>query len=105
MSEHTLGPWTARFKGDAAWSIDAADGWMVAEVAGRNQEEDEANALVMAAAPDLLEACNAGGQVIELLYAEIIAHAPQNVKERAMDLVREWRATERAAIRKATGGD
>lgn len=72
MSEHTPGPWSARlrhgqsirigdtdFDGDV-WQIDAPD-WMymaaVATSCGTNDEGSEANARLIAAAPELLAAC------------------------------------------------
>ena len=55
--KHAPAPWTAHFTGDALWEI-YADGSEIkhADVFGCNQEMDEANAHLIAAAPDLLEA-------------------------------------------------
>ena len=56
MSEelnHTPGPWSIRQEG--VWSV-GTDHEMTALVYGFTDEEEEANAHVIAAAPDLLEA-------------------------------------------------
>lgn len=56
MSKHTLGPWKAQSIGDAFY-IESLNG-LVAETKPRllNSEEEEANAHLIASAPELLEA-------------------------------------------------
>lgn len=61
MSKHTPGPWTFRRarSGEHRWWIEGPGGdekpWYIAETAGRGQE-NEANARLIAAAPELLAA-------------------------------------------------
>lgn len=62
MNAHTPGPWTVT-KGRRCWSIDAPSQsprefptrWLIAETVS-DEDADEANARLIAAAPELLEA-------------------------------------------------
>lgn len=59
MSKHTAGPWRT-VRRSATVAIENADGDILAEVYGkttRPEKEWYANAELIAAAPDLLEAC------------------------------------------------
>ncbi len=85
MMKHAPAPWTAHFTGDALWEI-YADGSEIkhADVFGCNQEMDEANAHLIAAAPDLLE------------LARMLA---LNLPDYELDLAREvWGNTNVAVI-------
>lgn len=60
MSKHTEGPWKLRpytKAGETEYLIDTGDGWTTAKVYATIPGEDEANARIMTAAPDLLAAC------------------------------------------------
>ena len=54
---HTLGPWHADENGDGTHCITAGRGADIADT--RSSDDEEANARLIAAAPDLLEACQA----------------------------------------------
>ena len=63
-SKHTPGPWIATASDNGEWGVDAASGWGIATVAGSagygpGNDESDANARLIAAAPDLLAACKA----------------------------------------------
>jgi hypothetical protein len=66
-SKHTRGPWTwghHNYDSFYQWSISGADGIDVASIdslhdAGKTPEQHEANAALIAAAPELLAACEA----------------------------------------------
>lgn len=76
MSEHTKGPWIQ----EPAMSSAAHDrailqvgGFtVIAQVPGKIQSEAIANARLIAAAPDLLEACEAQLRVIDTLMARLM---------------------------------
>ena len=53
MSEHTPGPWTA------TWAGMEQPGVFIVKPYGKTAVEESANARLIAAAPDLLEACKA----------------------------------------------
>lgn len=53
--KHTKGPWDF-FSGMGGWYINSKEGKTVADAYGENKEEAKANAKLIAAAPDLLEA-------------------------------------------------
>ena len=95
MSEHTPGPWVVCpiQKEDLLHSRKVGtgpEGWLgVAQAHGDTQEEADANARLIAAAPDLLEACR-----IALVYLESDADDQQE---------REDWAQIRVAIHKAEG--
>jgi hypothetical protein len=100
MSKHTEGPWTRkyqeRFHHDNSAGIRAANGLYIAAALDRNSfdldDEVEANACLIAAAPDLLAACEASLKVME----EIPGYR---------DLVRDAESACRAAIARAHGTD
>ena len=70
MNRHTKGPWQAeRF---CVWSEDK---YVAATQTGINEEEQQANAKLIAAAPDLLEACKA---VLDIVNA--YSHIPAQLK-------------------------
>lgn len=54
MSKHTPGPWKATFK--AGTYLIQSPEWRTIALAGYTDSEDDANARLIAAAPDLLEA-------------------------------------------------
>ena len=59
-AKHTPGPWFVR-KGGSAWGNFSIDGdvFFIAETIGGLDKEEKANAHLIAAAPDLLEALRA----------------------------------------------
>lgn len=94
-TKHTPGPWRLRpSSGGRPAIIYGNDGWPVADVAtyhGRvSQEQQDANACLIAAAPDLLENLQ---RMVRLLEVEDARLANFGEVEAA-----------RAAIAKATGG-
>lgn len=57
MSKHTKGPWGIRITETGPWSVFNADGnWIAVTTRKQWKDEDKANARLIAAAPDLLEA-------------------------------------------------
>lgn len=60
MSNHTKGPWGLRITETGPWSVFNADGnWIAVTTRKQWKDEDRANARLIAAAPDLLEALEA----------------------------------------------
>lgn len=59
MNAHTPGPWKAQLarSGSNRLQVSGADGRQVALIWRHSPAETEANKLLIAAAPDLLEAC------------------------------------------------
>lgn len=53
-TKHTPGPWLQNLPEDSV--IYGADGWPICEMGGNNHARVEADACLIAAAPDLLEA-------------------------------------------------
>lgn len=107
MSKHTEGPWEAIARGTNSetweahkptfqqYEIRAEDGHTIADLRwnGRNQGPvGQANAHLIAAAPDLLEACKT--------LDEILCAGPMNQSERM--IARQKLIAARAAIAKAT---
>ena len=93
--QHTPGPWDVEPKGSRHF-VDGADGLTVAYLdrAGvRERAEIEANALLIAAAPDLLNLLTAAGRLEELTGENLAVYA------------RTYAALARAAIARATGGN
>ena len=91
--QHTPGPWDVEPKGSRHF-VDGADGLTVAYIdrAGvRERAEIEANALLIASAPDLLAACMSALRALE-----------DNLQPGPMDA--DAKAGLRAAIARATGG-
>ena len=66
-SKHTPGPWTVG-KSDAGFSIYAGDLLIVDLVCGITDDEADANASLIAAAPDLLEALHQIALLDEIVY-------------------------------------
>ena len=113
MSKHTPGPWTA-VKNSAYWEIDGPDDFGgVADTCassagepdfGRSMALGEANARLIAAAPDLLAACKAA---LELAEGDDPG-AGCDTREEAEAARCRWRESIeqsiRAAIAKAEGG-
>ena len=107
MKTHTPGPWVAwRPIDDWAVSTDytpKAPGWtmparLAEEVYGVNDSECEANARLMAAAPELL------GVLRDLLHAhEAAEHSEEDPFPDCLDGAREWLERIHAAIAKAEG--
>lgn len=101
MSKHTPGPWEAELGRDGAFSIESYKGGITSGLlvlASRNQhpllaEQMHANARLIAAAPDLLEALQMG-------YAETMDYIRLNNLGAENN---QWLVMARAAIRKATG--
>ena len=92
--QHTPGPWDVEPKGSRHF-VDGADGLTVAYLdrAGvRERSEIEANARLIASAPDLLNLLTAAGRLEELTGEKLAVYA------------RTFAALARAAIAKATGG-
>jgi len=99
---HTPGPWRQGFKRpDRVYQVEKS-GDRDIKVA---QTIVHADARLIAAAPELLEALEGAQQAVHLAYQQ--AHAEwQYVDKRAErldDQIRSWRETARAAIAKATG--
>jgi len=66
MNEYTKGPWVNSVTG-----IYAKDGTTIAQVYTQwSNDADEANARLISAAPELLEACKAAENDISLFYDE-----------------------------------
>ena len=106
MSKHTPGPWFHNTEGAPKPDVRAASGrsvavtWMVCSSAPKSAEcyqarteEDRANARLIAAAPDLLEALQMG-------YAETMDYIRLNNLGAENN---QWLQLARAAIAKATG--
>jgi hypothetical protein len=97
MSKHTPGPWYASL--DAVVSILGGPGWSVGPI-GRTvaatpntlDEDSDGNARLIAAAPDLLEACRE-------LVADLFKHATFGLNEHEVEMLRKGLA----AIAKAEG--
>ena len=106
MSKHTPGPWTASQWHDSAtdqggWTI-SANGHLLpmSDMDSGDGDNPEANARLIAAAPELLEAC------VELLAAERFSVRPPETvmqAEAKLGRIRKAVAQAEAAIAKATG--
>lgn len=66
---HTPGPWKAEFWGDNSCDIHAGDK-LIAEMEYPDGDHCDADALLIAAAPDLLDACRSAFQVMEEVYID-----------------------------------
>ena len=63
MSKHTEGEW--RYNGDSDWpEVIGGDETIICEPMGLNETEWVANARLIAAAPDLLEACEQMAEIM-----------------------------------------
>ena len=92
-ASHTPGPWETKPETDYVPAQVWADGRQLAEVYGEDRATRAINARLMAAAPELLEACE-----IALWIRDRIADVSRNVGL----TLEEWDQIE-AAIRKAKG--
>lgn len=90
MSKHTPGPWTTWGKADPSQIIASKDGF-VAQTVGGN---DEANARLIAAAPELLEALEVAEKALTTIFKAFNLGVLENADQ--MNIIR-------AAISKATG--
>lgn len=77
VSGHTPGPWVANERNVAGVIEITADDYYIADVIGGLVERQKANAHLIAAAPELLEACKAQHRAIDLLMARLIALDPE----------------------------
>ena len=69
MSAHTPGPWKAHFTGERGYLINGCDGDSLAGLAFqacKRREETEANAELIAAAPELLAALKEAERVLRI---------------------------------------
>lgn len=77
---HTPGPWKSSWNG--RWLIQTGGGWLIAKVwppkarGGFSPENVEANARLIAAAPELLEACRTA--LVELQNLALAMHPNSN---------------------------
>lgn len=94
MSKHTPGPWEmhGEFSGRDIVQIETKHGYSVADVRNYNRsEQNKANAKLIAAAPDLLEALqNLIGEVKDIRGVDVEEYKPAAFEQA------------RAAIKKAT---
>jgi len=63
-AKHTPGPWGVT-PGDGRYIVGAAGDEVIASVEGQNQAVDEANALLIAAAPELLDALRKSARALK----------------------------------------
>lgn len=125
VAQHTPGPWVARPQhqatGRGGRTPGKVLGWIVEFTEGRggrigwpslawedtnegapgDHPENEANARLIAAAPDLLEACRG----VDVLYAELHKALGGLVGDPSYDIVIEAVRKARTAIAKAEGRD
>ena len=111
MSAHTPGPWVrnATHEGGGGFGAirvesehehgEVNDGWAIAEVIG---SDAEANARLIAAAPELLAACEELGRLWD---AGIRPQIVQGALREETDFATLCMVTLRAAISKAKGGE
>lgn len=99
MSKHTPGPWVHRIRLDEGGNIGTKDGYAICDMAyhysSLDRGELDANARLIAAAPELLEALQAIAKFIPNTSSEEGGAAKYSENVRAADKVR-------AAIAKAT---
>ena len=109
---HTPGPWACRYTarqdgngGGYRWTIhnamasDLGDGQAIATIGYGTAETKEANARLIAAAPDLLEVAHQAKRLMLEIEANMDNGLPDDSEER------ELFDNARAAIAKATGTD
>lgn len=103
MSKHTPGPWRIKKqKNGRDFEVIGADGFFIFEtdVAMFDGEMEEANARLIAAAPDMLEALEAAARVMSHIRDAAIADPLKYVP---ISAYKEGYNKVRAAIRKARG--
>ena len=96
MSKHTPGPWTADRTHDDVVMVDAGSGSAICDVYGDYSGEREANAALIAAAPEMLAALR------RLLKA--CGHMPIEATPKSAEMMMAGLDAVRA-IKKATGED
>ncbi len=92
MSKHTPGPWTAEEREDAVWNIRSSLG-----LVARCPEFEEADARLIAAAPDMIAALERVTHIIERLSLK-------EVKGKSLDDLNSAYDGIKQVINKATGG-
>jgi len=110
MSKHTPGPWEVYHNGyHDTWSVEGggdivADLWRLAEETHNRhphfEDDCEANARLISAAPDLLQACEGAMRIIDLWSPP---HPPSREHEREYWALAVMRDRFIAAIAKAKG--
>ena len=107
VSKHTPGPWWVSNTGTrvSANIPGVTTNWIIAEcripepvMGGIETFPSAANAKLIAAAPELLEACHG----VDVLYSEMQAALPSVVGTKSFDLITDAVRKARAAIKKAT---
>jgi hypothetical protein len=93
-AKHTPGPWKIDRQDDEVVMVDASSGPAICDVYGDHNGERDANARLIAAAPDLYSA------LVELLDASNIAELPLREESERLDRAED---AARAAIKKARG--
>ncbi len=106
MSAHTPGPWTLEGRMVLGRAFDGSEKAIVECVRGGSPDEADANATLITAAPELLEAVRAGGR-----YSDALQRYQENgVRGRMVPgtaelehLFKDWHDKGHAAIDKAMG--
>lgn len=109
--QHTPGPWHVGFKASNRYRIDATDGGPVAHTApnafvqvngipGEVNRPGEANARLIAAAPELLVTAQEMRRVLDVL-----TDPTYGLSQLARDMLAKYIVQADATIAKATGGD
>lgn len=103
-TKHTQGPWEASGRYVRTPLTEEGGGWMIADCRDVSLPSDEvrANARLISAAPELLEALEAMVERIEY-YAECKADGTPNIEDWAYTYSSGDMKKARAAITKATG--
>lgn len=111
QNKHTPGPWTIHNGGSSEYYI-KADNWVIAETCKSHatmSSTESANAHLIAAAPDMLEALEGAVERLRSAWAAIEHlrdHAPDTLKklaEEEMDEIEQFGPTMDRAIAKARG--
>lgn len=88
MGKHTPGPWEV-FKAGTFWGVDAGRKSIViwgdaneeTGVQGQTVEQSQANAYLIAAAPDLLEACQGAMRIVSLWNGREVPEDHEHAEE------------------------